>query len=78
MKKLIAIILAMLMLVTVIACGKNDEPADTTAAETTAVSTPEPSEGEEEEEQKPAETTELSGLQEDADGFDFGAFDDYE
>ena len=77
MKKLIAIILAMLMLVTVIACGKNDEPADTTAADTTAAeSTPEPSEGEEE--QKPAETTERSGLQEDEEGFDFGPFDDYE
>lgn len=77
MKKLIAIILAMLMLVTVIACGKNDEPADTTAADTTAAeSTPESSEGEEE--QKPAETTEPSGLQEDEEGFDFGPFDDYE
>ena len=77
MKKLIAIILAMLMLVTVIACGKNDEPAETTAAETTAEITTGSSEGNEEGD-PPAETTELSGLQEDADGFDFGAFDDYE
>ena len=76
MKKKIALLIALLILVSMVACGGNETPAEDTTApvenveETTAEET-----DPEEEETDPADQT---GLVDDKVGFNFGVFDDYE